>query len=87
MAYQITEGSETYDIEPTDFVECVATATGFVQEHGELIESGKEVRLPGSAFANGKISWLKIINVFGGKKVETVEIDTSKKKAPKTAKE
>ncbi len=87
MAYQITEGSEVYEIEPTDFVECVAIQQGFVQEHGELIEAGKRINLPGTAFSNGKISWLQIINVFGGKKVETVEIDTTKKKAPKPAKE
>lgn len=87
MAYQITEGSEVYEIEPTDFVECVAIRQGFAQEKGELIEAGQSVNLPGSVFANGKISWLKIVNVYGAKKVETVEIDTSKKKVPKTAKE
>lgn len=80
--YQITEGSETYDIDPSDFVKVVAVRPGFVQEHGELIAQDQEVNLPGSVFANGKPAWLKVLGVFGGKKVESVEIDTSKKKAP-----
>ncbi len=83
MGYLITEGSEQYDIEPSDFVKIRALEDGFPQQHGEIVRKGKEADIPGSVFANGKPSWFVILGVFGAKKVETVEIDTSKKKAPK----
>lgn len=85
MTFEILEGDKIHEIEPTDFVKIIALEDGFPQELGEIVHKGKEATLPGTVFAGGKPSWVKILGVFGGKVKEEIVLDEGKKKAPKKA--
>jgi hypothetical protein len=82
MTFKIEQDDEIYEIEPNDFVKIVALEDGFPQDFGEIVKKGREVNLPGSVFAGGLPSWVRILGVFGGKVKEEVVIDEKAKKAP-----